>query len=131
MDYTIIALMFPAIPIMLIVYGNRFARVSGLIRKLHDKHEFKKPISGHFEKELETLKKRVALMRGAQLLAGIGFLLNMVTMFALYLENQFLARVIFGLCMIFMILSIFLYMREVQISARALEIHLSDLDLGK
>ena len=33
-------------------------------------------------------------MRGAQLLAGIGFLLNMVTMFALYLENQFLARVI-------------------------------------
>ena len=128
MDYTIVALMFPAIPLMLVVYGNRFARVSGLIRKLHDECRLKKPISAHFEKELVTLKKRVALMRKAQFLAGLGFLLNMATIFALYLGSQFSARVIFGLCMISMIISIFLYMREVQVSARALEIHLSDLD---
>ncbi len=34
-DYTVTALMFPAIPLLMSVYGNRFHTLSNLIRKIH------------------------------------------------------------------------------------------------
>ena len=35
-DYTVTALMFPAIPLLMSVYSNRFHTLSKLIRELHD-----------------------------------------------------------------------------------------------
>ena len=35
-DYTVTALMFPAIPLLMSVYANRFHTLSNLIRKIHD-----------------------------------------------------------------------------------------------
>ena len=39
-DYTVAALMFPAIPLMMTMYSNRFHTLSGLIRNLHDQLTF-------------------------------------------------------------------------------------------
>ena len=39
-DYTVTALMFPAIPLIMGVYSNRFHTLSNLIRKIHDEHVF-------------------------------------------------------------------------------------------
>ena len=36
-DYTVAALMFPAIPLMMTMYSNRFHTLSALIRKIHDR----------------------------------------------------------------------------------------------
>lgn len=130
-DYTITALMFPAVPIMLLVYGNRFSTLSKIIRTLHDQYLCERQVYSEIDAELDALQKRVTLMRAAQFLAGLGFLLNMLTMFALYFENQVLSKVIFGLCMVSIILSILLYMREIQVSVRALRIHIADLDSRK
>ena len=41
-DYTVAALMFPAIPLMMTMYSNRFHTLSGLIRNLHDQLSFDK-----------------------------------------------------------------------------------------
>ena len=41
-DYTVTALMFPAIPLIMGVYSNRFHTLSNLIRKIHDEHVFEK-----------------------------------------------------------------------------------------
>ena len=41
-DYTVAALMFPAIPLMMTMYSNRFHTLSGLIRNLHDQLIFEK-----------------------------------------------------------------------------------------
>ena len=41
-DYTVAALMFPAIPLMMTMYSNRFHTLSALIRKLHDQYTFEK-----------------------------------------------------------------------------------------
>jgi len=41
-DYTVAALMFPAIPLMMTMYSNRFHTLSGLIRNLHDKIDIRK-----------------------------------------------------------------------------------------
>ena len=39
-DYTVTALMFPAIPLIMSVYSNRFHTLSSLIRKIHDEFVF-------------------------------------------------------------------------------------------
>ena len=41
-DYTVTALMFPAIPLIMTVYSNRFHTLSALIRKIHDEYVFEK-----------------------------------------------------------------------------------------
>ena len=60
--------------------------------------------------------------------AAFGFLFNMLTVFALYLDELFVARVIFGSCCLSMMVSIIFFIREIQISTRALRLHLSDMD---
>ena len=43
-DYTVTALMFPAIPLLMSVYSNRFHSLSMLIRELHDEHVYENHI---------------------------------------------------------------------------------------
>jgi hypothetical protein len=53
----------------------------------------------------------------------------MLTVFALYLDEVFAARVIFGSCCLSMIISIIFFIREIQISTNALKLHMSDMDV--
>ena len=59
---------------------------------------------------------------------AFGFLFNMVTVFALYLDELFIARIIFGSCCLSMMTSIIFFIREIQISTKALRLHISDMD---
>ena len=61
--------------------------------------------------------------------AAFGFLFNMLTVFALYLNEIFIARVIFGSCCLSMIISILFFIREIHISTNALKLHMSDMDV--
>ena len=54
-NYTVTALMFPAIPLLMTVYNNRFHSLSVLIRKIHDDYIFDKHVPAHWEKQLENL----------------------------------------------------------------------------
>ena len=62
--------------------------------------------------------------------AAFGFLFNMLTVFALYLDTLFIARVIFGSCCLSMIISILFFIREIHISTNALKLHMSDMDVN-
>ncbi len=53
----------------------------------------------------------------------------MLTVFALYLDEVFLARLIFGSCCLSMIVSILFFIREIHISTNALKLHMSDMDV--
>ncbi len=99
-DYTVTALMFPAIPLLMGVYSNRFHSLSILIRQLHDEHVYEKHIPPEWKKQFINLSGRITLLRWTILFASFGFLFNMLTVFALYLDEVFLARVIFGSCKI-------------------------------
>ena len=105
-DYTVTALMFPAIPLMMAVYSNRFHSLSILVRQLHDEHVYEKHIPPEWKKQFINLSGRINLLRWTILFASFGFLFNMLTVFALYLDEVFLARVIFGSCCLSMIISI-------------------------
>ena len=128
-DYTVTALMFPAIPLTISIYSNRFHTLSSLIRKLHDEYIFEKHIPSEWEKQLINLNGRIKLLRYSIVFASFGFLFNMLTVFGLYLNRIFEARMIFGSCCVAMIISIIFFIREIQLSTKALKLHLSDMKI--
>ena len=130
-DYTVTALMFPAIPLIMTVYSNRFHTLSALIRKLHDEHVFEKHIPPEWEKQLINLSHRVNYLKYAIASASLGFLFNMLTVLCLYLDKIFIARLIFASCCISMILSILLFLFEIFLSTNALKLHLSDMKIDE
>ena len=127
-DYTVAALMFPAIPLMMTMYSNRFHTLSALIRQLHDKFTFEKKVPPELEKQLHVLNKRTNFLKYVMGFSSFGFLFNMLTVLLLYLDLTFYARLSFALCCICMIISIFLFLQEVRMSNEALKYHLSDMD---
>ena len=129
-DYTVTALMFPAIPLLMSVYGNRFHTLSSLIRKIHDEYVWEKHIPQEWEKQLINLNGRAKLLKYTIMVASFGFLFNMLTVFALYLNRMFEARIIFGSCCLAMIISIIFFIVEIQISTKALKLHLSDVQIN-
>jgi len=129
-DYTVTALMFPAIPLLMGVYSNRFHTLSNLIRKLHDEHVYEKHIPPEWKKQFLNLSNRITLLRWTILFAAFGFLFNMLTVFALYMDELLLARIIFGSCCLSMIISILFFIREIHISTNALKLHMSDMDVN-
>ena len=130
-DYTVAALMFPAIPLMMTMYSNRFHTLSALIRQLHDKFTFEKKVPPELEKQLHVLNKRTNFLKYVMGFSSFGFLFNMLTVLLLYLVLIFYARLSFALCCVCMIISIFLFLQEVRMSNEALKYHLSDMDSMK
>jgi hypothetical protein len=61
---------------------------------------------------------------------AFGFLFNMLTVLGLYLNEIFIARLIFGSCCLSMIISIIFFIREIHISTNALRLHMSDMDVN-
>ena len=130
-DYTVAALMFPAIPLMMTMYSNRFHTLSGLIRKLHDQLTIEKKTPPQLENQLHVLNNRTNLLKYTMGFAAFGFLFNMLTVLMLYVGSLQIARFIFASCCVCMIISIFLFLQEIRLSNQALKYHLSDMDSMK
>ena len=128
-DYTVTALMFPAIPLIMSVYSNRFHTLSSLIRKIHDEFVFEKHTPPEWKAQLMNLDNRIVVIKYCIMFAAFGFLFNMLTVFALYLDSLVIARFIFGSCCLSMMISIVFFIREIQISTKALKLHISDMDI--
>ena len=129
-DYTVTALMFPAIPLLMSVYANRFHTLSNLIRKIHDEYVWEKHIPQEWEKQLINLNQRIKWMKYTLGFASFGFLFNMLTVFALYLDLIFIARVIFGSCCLAMIISVLFFIRDIHLSTETLKLHMSDMKIN-
>ena len=130
-DYTVAALMFPAIPLMMTMYSNRFHTLSGLIRNLHDQLTFDKKAPPQLKNQLHVLNNRTNLLKYTMGFAAFGFLFNMTTVLLLYLGSLQVARINFAACCVCMIISIFLFLQEIRLSNQALKYHLSDMDSMK
>ena len=128
-DYTVTALMFPAIPLIMSVYSNRFHTLSSLIRKIHDEFVFEKHTPPEWKAQLMNLDNRIVVIKYSIMFAAFGFLFNMLTVLGLYLNEIFIARLIFGSCCLSMIISILFFIREIHISTNALKLHMSDMDV--
>ena len=128
-DYTVAALMFPAIPLMMTMYSNRFHTLSALIRKIHDEYVFEKHTPPEWKDQLNNLNNRISFLKYSIMFGAFGFLFNMLTVFALYLDELFIARIIFGSCCLSVMISIIFFIREIHVSTNALRLHMSDMDV--
>ena len=128
LEYTFIAIMFPAIPLTMVMFGNRFHTVSVLIRQMHDQYIYEKVLPAEFNKQLEILKSRIILLKRAQIAMGLSFLFNMFSVFSLFFNEIIPAKLFFGLCLLSIILALIIYLYEISLSTKALKYHLLDLD---
>jgi len=122
------ALLFPAISLLLLAFTNRFLAIATLIRQLH-KNYLKDPQSV-LEGQLKNLRKRLLLIRAMQLFGVLSLLLCVMAMFFIYLNAGEWGSVIFGISLVLLLFSLFISVREIQLSTRALDLELSDMELG-
>ena len=129
MDYVFIAIMFPAIPLMMSVFSNRFHTLSVLIRSMHDQIKYKKQSPAKIKKQFAILESRVTLLRRAQIFMGLSFLLNMFSVLLLFIQQENIAKIFFAICLFSIIIALIVYLYEITLSSKALNYHLSDLEI--
>ena len=121
------ALLFSAISLLLLAYTNRFLAYASVVRNLHER--YKEDPDGIIVGQIQNLRKRLVLTRTMQLM-GIGsLLLCVLCMFLVYVEQQLAAEIIFGIALVMLIISLAISIREIQISVKALDLHLSNMEL--
>lgn len=120
------ALLFPAISLLLLAYTNRFLTIAGLIRSLYQ--QYKSNPDQNIKAQIANLKKRVSLIKNMQLFGIVSLLLCVVSMFALYEAWIEVGSIIFGVSLVLLMISLFLSIVEIQISVKALNILLSDME---
>lgn len=120
------ALLFSAISLLLLAYTNRFLTIAQLVRNLHTKYKENKDkiLYG----QIRNLRKRIYLIRNMQVFGLISLLLCVICMFLLYIEWIAVAEIVFGIALILLIISLGLSAWEIQISVKALNLHLSDIE---
>ena len=128
LEYTFIAIMFPAIPLTMVMFGNRFHTTSVLIRQMHDEYIYEKVMPAKFNQQLKILKSRIVLLKRAQIAMGLSFLFNMFSVFALFFNAILPAKFFFALCLLWIIAALIIYLYEITLSTKALKYHLLDLD---
>lgn len=120
------ALLFPAISLTMLAYNARYLAIAGLIRQLHK--QFEETEASPLKKQIHSLRKRLGIIKNMQATAIVSFLLAAVTMFLIYVELRVWANVIFGISLIFLMVSLILSLVEVQLSTKALGIQLSNME---
>ena len=125
------AILFPAIPLMMVNFGNRYSSLSSLIRKIHDELIDKEVTKNDaFTKrslaQIDIFRKRLSLNRMMQTLAIFSFLVNLISIFFVFLYPPYFV-IIFLFGVFLFAISISLYILELRLAVRALDKHLEDL----
>jgi len=121
------ALLFPAISLLMLAYTNRFLALASLIRNLHSKYKDRTDKEGIF-KQIKNLRLRLRLIRLMQWFGVFSLFMCVLSMFFVYMIYPQLAGFFFSSSLVTMLISLLLSLSEIQISTRALEIELSDME---
>lgn len=125
LDLTTPSLLFSAISLILLAYTNRFLSYASVVRALKEKHQ-----QTHDPKDIAqiaNLRKRLYLIRSMQILGILSLLLCVIAMFFIYVSWQIFAAWIFGIALLLLAASLCVCIWEINISVKALEIHLEDI----
>jgi len=122
------ALLFPAITLLMLAYTNRFLSMATLIRNLNSKYKQEPEDRDRIKEQIHNLRRRLTLIKQMQASGIISFFLCVLCMLFFYLQFELIAFSIFGLSLIFLLLSLALSLNEIFISTRALEIELRNME---
>lgn len=120
------ALLFSAVSLILLAYTNRFLSYAQLVRTLKDQH-LQNPTKVT-RAQIDNLRRRLHLTRTMQILGVSSLFLCVVTMFLIYVGLFQFSAYVFGAALLLLIGSLGVSIWEIQISVRALEIHLKNME---
>lgn len=124
MELTTPALLFPAISLLLLAYTNRFLTLAQVIRQLHASSERGTPV---VRRQIPGLKRRIVLIQYMQGFGVLSFLLCALSMFALFVAETLLGKILFGVSLLALAVSLVLSLVEVLISTNALAVVVEDM----
>jgi hypothetical protein len=117
------ALLFPAISLLLLAYTNRYMTLARLIRDLFSPHSEK--TDEYVIGQIKNLRKRIYLIKRMQLFGVLSFFLCVATMLLLFLGLPKIGEITFITSLVCLLISLGISIREIGISATALEIMMS------
>jgi len=126
LNLTTPALLFSAISLIMLAYTNRFLAYASLVRELHAR--FLKEKNQVLLWQIKNLRKRLSLTRSMQILGISSLLLCVATMFLVYIGAREPAVIVFAIALLLLIASLAVLIREIQISTRALDLQLGDME---
>lgn len=129
MTLTTPSLLFPAITLLLLAYTNRFLSTATLIRQLHSKY-LENPEKSVLKGQIKNLRTRLYLIRNMQFFGVLSFVGCVLSMAFIYWGNVEAGSYFFAGSMLSLLLSLVISLREIQLSTRALDLELSDMELG-
>ncbi|WP_443943715.1 DUF2721 domain-containing protein [Pedobacter sp. AW1-32] len=121
------ALLFPAISLIMLAYTNRFLALATLVRSLKAKYEDGNKNVG-LHNQIRNLRYRLRLIKNMQAFGVLSFACCLFCMFFIYLEWNTTAEALFAMSLIFFMVSLIISLIEIQISTKALELELSNLE---
>ncbi len=122
------ALLFPAISLLLLAYTNRFLAIASMIRQLHANY-LQDPEKGVLVGQLKNLRQRLYLIRSMQFTGVLSFFFCVLSMFLLFNGSVSYGQYAFGVSLVLLLASLIISLREVQLSTKALDLELSDMEL--
>ncbi len=120
------ALLFSAISLILLAFTNRFIAYTTVVRSLH-KQYIENP-STVLKGQINNLRKRLHLIRTMQIFGVTSLFLCVITMFLMFIGLLIFAAWIFGTALLLLSTSLAISIWEIQISVKALELHLSNME---
>lgn len=120
------SLLFSAISLILLAYTNRFVSYAQLVRTL--KETYLKGGDPRMLPQIKNLRKRLYLTQLMQILGIASLLFCVISMFFIYVSWFLVGAYIFGVALLFLTASLCVCIWEINISVKALEIHLSDIE---
>lgn len=123
MPITTPSLLFPAISLLLLAYTNRFLTLTGVIRQLSSIPRVER--SDIYHRQVENFRVRLKVIRMMQAMGVLSFVLCTMSMFALFLQWQFAGQVLFGVSLVFLLISLLFSLYEVHISTMAIDLEIA------
>jgi len=120
------ALLFSAVSLILLAYTNRFLAYAQVVRNLYEK--FKENPDLVLKAQINNLRKRLYLTRSMQIMGVMSLFFCVASMFLIYINSMILATWVFGTGLLLMIASLGISVWEIQISVKALDLHLRDME---
>lgn len=117
------ALLFPAISLLLLAYTNRFLTLATVMRAFSEADLSNERTL----RQIDNFRRRIELIKQMQAFGVTSFFLCVICMFVIHLGYSYAGSIIFAISLLLLAYSLFQSVREIQISAEALNIHLEDL----
>ena len=130
-DILIIGVLFPAIPLMMVNFGNRYTVLANLIRNIHDEvlgENISLQDAERFLLQIRHLRDRLRLIGIIQSCAAMAFVLALMAVIAAYFDKHTLSSMLIVGSISSLTISTLMFTGQVQIANIALDAHLSDFE---